>query len=862
MPPSAETWERVQEIFNAAADLPSGDRAALLERECAGDVTLRDEVESLLASDEQATSFIEDPASAMPRDLLDATAEEEDFAGRRFGAYRVLREIGRGGLGAVYLAARADEQFEKQVAIKVVKRGLDTDDILRRFRAERQILAQLDHPNIGRLTDAGSTEEGLPYFVMEYVEGESITSYCETHRLSTAARLKLFRDVCSAISYAHQHLVIHRDIKPSNILVTKDGVPKLLDFGIAKVLHSEDPLAAHTMTGIRVMTPEYASPEQVRGLPINTASDIYSLGVLLYELLTNQKPYRLTSNTSEELSRAVLDQIPERPSTAVALRGDNLGGAVIDQSSLRGDLDNIVLMAMRKEPERRYASAAAFADDIWRHLEGLPVLAHKDTVPYRASKFVRRHALGVTAAGLVLLTLVGGIIATAWQGRRATRHARQAEEQARVASAERDRAQREGAKAQGINTFLQNILGFSDPTWMATRGNAHQTTIAEAIDEAARRAETELADQPEVLAAVQHSIGRIYENRGRVDRAEALLRSSLEIRRGVLGPEHPETAQSMASLGETCVKGGKTAEADTLLRDAVAILRQTQNRSLTDTKWLGVALSGLGTAQVAKGDAAEGERFLLEALQATDKLLGDDRNIIPMVLHNLGALRFEQGDVDRAIAYLQRAVEENRQASADLRFSIANNLSNLGSYVAMTGDHAKAESLLHESIALYRATIGEESQKITFPMIHLAHVHYLRGNFPQAREVIDHVIGIQHRVLSHGHIDFSRSWLVLGNILTRTGEAAGGETYLRKALELRGRTYAEGHWRLAEVHMALGNCLAEQERHAEAEPLLLASHSALDAKLGPQDPRTLDARRSLVQLYETTGKAELAAGYR
>jgi serine/threonine protein kinase len=418
MPLPSEQWSRVKEIFDAATDLPVGERTAFLARACQGDEAVRKEVESLLASDEQANSFIEDPGAAIPRDLLAEGKAEEGFAGRQFGSYRIVREIGRGGLGAVYLAARADEQYQKQVAIKLIKRGLDTDDVLRRFRGERQILAQLDHPNIARLIDAGSTEEGLPYFVMEYVEGLPISSYCDAHKLATTERLQLFRSVCSAVTYAHQHLVIHRDIKPSNILVTEGGSPKLLDFGIAKVLHTEDPLAAQTLTGVRIMTPEYASPEQVRGLAISTSTDIYSLGVLLYELLTGQRPYRLTSRTPEEISRAVTDQIPERPSTAVL---KNLKFEISNPKSLKGDLDNIVLMALRKEPPRRYSSVAQFSEDIRRHLEGLPVLAHQDTLSYRTSKFVKRHKAGVLAAALVFATLVAGIITTAREKRRAER---------------------------------------------------------------------------------------------------------------------------------------------------------------------------------------------------------------------------------------------------------------------------------------------------------------------------------------------------------------------------------------------------------------------------------------------------------
>lgn len=404
MTPAAERYTRAQELFDATVDLPREQRAAFLAQQCGEDESLRRDVESLLESHAQSGSFGEEPAFEIPSDLF-TDSVEDSFTGRHFGPYEVVREIGRGGLGAVYLAVRSDGEYRKEVALKLIRRGLDTDDILRRFRTERQILAQLDHPNIARLLDGGTTDDGQPYFVMEYVKGDPIALYCDTYKLGTAQRLELFRKVCAAVTYAHQNLVIHRDLKPSNILVGADGEPKLLDFGIAKMLSAEEALFTETAPGLRAMTPEYASPEQVRGEKITTASDVYSLGVLLYELLTGEKPYRLKTRTTEELSRAITEQEPQRPSAAVAS----------NRPALHGDLDNIVLMAMRKEPQRRYSSAAVLAEDIRRHQEGLTVGARPSTFSYRAGKFIRRHRAGVAAAALVLLAIVAGLIATLWQ---------------------------------------------------------------------------------------------------------------------------------------------------------------------------------------------------------------------------------------------------------------------------------------------------------------------------------------------------------------------------------------------------------------------------------------------------------------
>src|SRR5436190_5900035 len=417
---TGERWKQVEALFEQALELPEEERPGFFNRTCNGDEELRREVESLLDSHVRAGSFI-DKRSLFFSDDLAQEAAGTVTTGELIGPYRVVRELGRGGMGAVYLAERADEQYKKQVAIKVIKRGMDTDSVLRHFRNERQILASFDHPNIARLFDGGTTEDGLPYFVMEYIEGIPIDKYCDAQGLSLSERLKLFREVCAAVIYAHRHTVIHRDVKPSNILVTNDGMPKLLDFGIAKILQLGDgaePLM--TVAGMRPMTPEYASPEQVRGEPVTTASDVYSLGVVLYELLTGTSPYRFTSHAPREVERAITQQEPTRPSTATALHR-NQYSEISNQKLLRGDLDNILLMALRKERERRYQSVEQFSEDIRRHLESRPVLARKDTTAYRAAKFIRRNKAATIAATLVFLSLVAGLVATTWEANRAKR---------------------------------------------------------------------------------------------------------------------------------------------------------------------------------------------------------------------------------------------------------------------------------------------------------------------------------------------------------------------------------------------------------------------------------------------------------
>ncbi len=405
-----ERWQQVKTLLQETLERPPADRAAFLARASGSDQELVREVESLLSAHDEAGGFIETPALA-PRGKpsgQDAPMDVPTWVGRRVGPYLMVREIGHGGMGAVYLAVRADDEYRKQVAIKVIRSTLAPAFILERFRHERQILADLDHPNIARLIDAGSTEDGSPYFVMDYVDGLPIDQHCLANDLSVNARLRLFLDVCAAVHYAHQHLVVHRDLKATNVLVTPGGVPKLLDFGIAKLLAPDaQPPEDRTMTGMRVMTMESASPEQVRGERVSTASDVYALGVMLHRLLTGRGPYGVATTTPHDLARAICEDDPRRPSDVAADAGV--------ARELRGDLDTIVLKALQKEPGRRYSTVDQFAEDIVRHLGGRPVLAQPDTLRYRTTKFITRHKTGVAAAAIVAVSLVGGAAATAWQ---------------------------------------------------------------------------------------------------------------------------------------------------------------------------------------------------------------------------------------------------------------------------------------------------------------------------------------------------------------------------------------------------------------------------------------------------------------
>jgi serine/threonine-protein kinase len=934
-----ERWQQIQDLFRAALDRDPGERAAFLDQACAGNPSLRAEVERLIASDEQAASFLEQAVQAGVQMVTEDRGGS--IVGQRIGPYLIKRELGHGGMSAVYLAVRADDQYQKRVAIKLIKRGMDTEDILRRFRNERQILAGLDHPNIAKLLDGGTTEDGLPYFVIEYIEGVPINEYGDSHKLSTVERLKLFRTVCSAVHYAHQNLVVHRDLKPGNILVTSDGAPKLLDFGIAKLLNPElspqtiDP----TAIGLRLMTPAYASPEQIQGKTITTASDVYSLGVLLYELLTGHRPYRVENWQPQEIERIICETEPERPSTAISrveevLASDGktrikLTPELVSRTRdgqpeklrrrLSGDLDTIVLMAMRKEPPRRYASVEQLSEDIRRHLIGLPVIARKGTFSYRAGKFVRRHR--VVVAFLVLI--VGFAITMTVQSARIAR--------------ERDRAASERDKAERVNAFLQEMLASVDP-----RKKGREITVAAVLDEAARRVETELIDQPEIEASVRTTIGTTYQSLGLYDAAETHLRRALAIRQKLFGEEHPHVAESMHNLGLLLTDMSKYQKAEPLLDEALVMRRKLRGPEHPD---IAQSLNSLGVLLRTKSEYQEAEDRFREALVMRRKLLGPEHLDVAQSLNNLASVLWAQGKLKEAESLYREALAMNRKRLGLEHPDVATNLNNLANVLYDNGDYNEAESLHREALAMNRKRLGPEHPDVAGSLHNLAVVLHAKGNYNEAesmfREALvmrrkllgpEHLdvattmnnlarllhakgeyeeaelllrealavhrklLGTQHEEvitimndlawLLHakgedqeaeslfrqilelrrttrppGHLDIANALIELGMLLTETGASQRAEPLLRESLDIRRQALPEGDWRTASAESALGKCLTQLQRYAEAEPLLANSFSILKTKRGPEDALTLETLTQLIDLYQAWGKPNKATQY-
>jgi serine/threonine protein kinase/tetratricopeptide (TPR) repeat protein len=835
---SPERAQRIAEIVEAALECEPSALPSFLEESCGNDEKLRAEVESLLGYQKEATDFIEAPAYQGNADLL----TEETGAlriGEAFAEYKILSLLGEGGMGEVYLAE--DTKLGRKVALKLVKPGLGRANLIRHFRQEERILAGLTHPNIARLYGGAVTQEGVPYFVMEYVEGERLDRYCDTRQINLRERLELFRKICSAVSYAHQHLVIHRDLKPANIRVTTEGEPKLLDFGIAKLVDPDvDGIDEPTMTLQSVMTPEYASPEQVRGEVVTTATDIYSLGVVLYELLTGQRPYRLKSRRPADVARAISEEEPTKASTAIAQTSSSQSG-FRNPKSLRGDLDNIVLMALRKEPSRRYVSVAQFSDDIRRHVEGLPVIARKDTVSYRSAKFVRRNRVGVAAATLVAVAIIAGLVVALWEAQNARR--------------QRTVAERERLKAQQINTFLQDMLGSAAPEVKGV-----DIKVVDLLSEASTRAKIELARQPDVLADVLLTLGRTYCSLGNADKAEIDLRAALQASLSVNGELHPTTATAMAWLGLALANLGKQVEGEQLSRKAVALQRTLHPQGHAE---LGVALYALGMNLINEDKPKEAQPHLQEAGELIKKYLGETHGYYMSSLVMLGMAHERAGEVDVAEPLYRQALEVGTRVEPRYRIFIAQAQALLGILLTNKGAYPEAETLLQQSETIYRDVYGGETNySVGTVKANLGLLYFLKGDFAKTAEEDRKALAILRSNLSPENPLAISTAATLGLALTREGKAEEGEPYLREVLAIRKKLLPPDNFMISNTESALGECLTSEKRYVEAEPLLVDSYTALLSKLGEKNTRTVEARHRVAKLYDAWNKPDKALPFR
>jgi len=880
---------RLEELFLAASDLPAEERAAFLDAACDADADLRREVDAMLAADARADAVLGGAIGDLARSAVE---RQEAVVGTRIGPYRIEGELGRGGMGRVFLGVRDDAAFEKRVAIKLIRWGDDDPEVRHRFLHERRILAQLDHPYIARLLDGGTTAEQVPYVVMEHVEGEPLDVYCDRRRLSTTARLELFARVCDAVQYAHANLIVHRDLKPGNILVTAEGAPKLLDFGIAKLLDA--PAGAPvTRTQMRLMTPEYASPEQVRGEPVTIASDVYSLGVVLYELLSGRRPYALADSSPAEVERVITTADPLAPSAAVS-RDPHLtdgppepsGATTPDEVAqargvgpdrlrrqLAGDLDTIVLTAMHKDRARRYGSVQELADDLRRHREGLPVLARRDSVRYRVGKFVRRHRAGVVAAVTAGVAVSGLTVFYLF----------------RLAN-ERDRAQLEAEKANQVVEFLTGLFEVSDPG--VSRGE--DLTARTLLERGAARVNRELAGEPAVQATMLATIGNVYEKLGLPADAEPLLAEALEVTRRLHGPRSPETAEALAALGALALSRDQLPRAESLLTQAYDLRRALLPANDPAVVRSIAQLAGLANRQgrpaaadslYSRAEALaqrlpdadrdlratilsnhsevlknldrldDAEASLRQALAIRESLYGPEHPDVGATLNLLGLLLRFRGRYDEAEAVYRDLVRWGPRVLGENHPDVGTWFNNLAVVLKDKGEYAEAERIQRRVLAIWRAAYGEPHSQVALALNNLANLRQDQGDLAGAEELMLQALAMNRQLFGEDHPNVATNLNNLASVAAERGAYDRATAYQERVLELDRKELGPDHEYVAMDLSSLGTYRLRAGHAAAAERPAREGYALALKVRGPDHPTTASAAYSLAEVLVATGRA-------
>jgi len=859
----AARWAHVQRIFHEALEHDGPERERYLDEACASDASLRQELTSLLAGAQ--AGFLGEPRDE---------AESPDLEDSRIGSFRILRPLGHGGMGSVYLAEREGAGFTQQVALKLLRSAMLlpaglAPQLEERFSRERHILARLEHPGIARLIDGGYTPAGQPYLAMEYVEGLPLTDYARTHELGVRAWIELFIAVCEAVQYAHQRLVIHRDLKPSNILVTASAHPKLLDFGIATFAEVEEGRDAATAsrTGLW-FTPNYASPEQVRRERVTTLSDLYSLGILLYELLAGTRPYEASTLSPAGLEELVCRRIPERPS----VRAPNSRVARL----LRGDLDTITLKALAKEPERRYGSVQELADDLGRHLRREAVRARPDSVGYRFTTFMRRNGTGVAAAAFVVTALVGGIAAATWQARN---------------------AQRARAEAEEVADFLIGLFEENDPQQAPV-----DPALATAVLERGVARADELAEQPTVRARLLDALGMVFLNLGRYSEADQLIGQGLGLRLDAYGEAHPDVALSLAHLGRLRRYQGAYTESETLLRRALAIqeralgrddpavaetmselafvlpylgrLREAEvlyravvdlrRRTLgDDDPTVGDAIFRVAAILSLEGQTAAAESVGREGLAFRERTMGPDDPSVGQAL--IGVADYVAEDsirADEAEQMYRRGVAIQRRAYGDRHMALLHGLGNLAQLLSARGRHDEALALLREVLELRAALLGPDHESLAAVKESIADVLAAKGSLNEAIALRQEALAAWRLLMGPRHPNVSGSLKGLALLYGQAGDLAAAESLLVEAVAIRREASGSRHALVGILLADLGRLNVRRGHYEEAERYLLEAQSIIEAQIARTHPDARAVREALADLYDAWGRPEQAAAVR
>jgi eukaryotic-like serine/threonine-protein kinase len=891
-------WVLIRDLFDRATELPTHERRAFIDQSSGDDLELRDEVLSLLVSDRLHRKRILTGAFG---ELVEDTADwqRRKLIGSTVGNYSILDLLGHGGTGTVYLATLADGDDLSRYAIKIVHAAAECGDAHLRFQAEKQILAKLNHPHIARLFDAGDTYDGYPYVVMDYVDGIPIDKYCDAHQLSVKDRLKLFLNVCSAVEFAHQHLVIHRDIKPSNILVTVDGVPKLLDFGIAKLLEATPDLPQLPLTrmNLQMLTPDYASPEQIRGERLTTASDVYALGVLLYELLTGQRPHKAVTTSQLDLEKSICLSVTERPSSLVSRdfkstaihTGEQLLGHVAVKrgtslSSLRrdlaGDLDAITLHALRKDPAQRYPSVSALAFDIDQYLDRRPVAARRGNLFYHTKHFLRRHSVLLGFLG-ILISLLGASLAIA-----ITR--------SQALIAERDKAAAETKTSQAITDFM---IGVFD-TDHSKESSGHATTARQLFDRAAERVHTDLIQQPAVRAQLLEHIGRIYARQGQPTRGSSFLEEALAIKRAAESSNSPAIAATLLRLGKLRMDQNQIYQAEALYLEARQLLERSKQTHTVDYAY---SIYRLGEVATFLGKPRQSLSLYAQALPLFTNLFGPDHSETAMVLGGYSDANAWIGEYGDSLPFAYRAYEIYQRTLPLLHPDRLAAERRLGNALLSVGQIDQAQPLLTASFEHYQIIFPEHSPPILFCHLYMAKLRRAQGRFAQSADHAQralqislpifgsqnyvtgqahHAIGLalldqrrfmeaeQHfeaaikmyqAQLPHDHLHTAAAEHFLAEVFLATNRPQQARQQLEETLARLHRLNAIS-WRIARSESALGQALFLLGQPKEAQPLLERSYKELLTSASTDFESLAIARNRLRHFYTATHKEkELAA---
>jgi serine/threonine-protein kinase len=778
-------WQRISAIFERAVELPPAERAALLDHECAGDAALRGEVEAMLAADSAGDTFDARAHDLRGRAAADWVEWNAPLDGQLIGAWRVVREIGRGGMGLVFLVERADGQFEQQAALKLIKRGMDSEAVLARFLRERQILARLKHRNIAGLIDGGIAPDGRPYFVMEHVDGVTLPRHCAEQQSTLEERLRLFFGICAAVQFAHRQLVVHSDLKPSNVLVSAGGDVKLLDFGIARLLGEQaSGNAAPTLD--RPLTPAYAAPEQLRGEPVTTTTDVYALGCLLYELLTGERPFRLHDEPTLDQLRNVLDSTGPIPPSQL-----RLPDAPVPPRRLRGDLDTIVLKALKREPDRRYATVDAFAEDLKRYLAGAPIAAHRDSALYRARKFVARHWVAVAASAIGAVVLGSAIGTALWQAR---------------GKASEAQASREVAE------FLVGLFAASDPTH--TRGTS--VSAQNLLDQGAEQLNQRRLANPVLRARFLQTIATSYAALGLYDRALPLAEQAYELRRQHLDASDPALAESMDSVGQIHALMADYVRAEPLLRDALALRRA---HLPNDDPAVIESLGHLGKLLQDRGDFQAADGPFRDALDRAERRFGTDSVEAARCLDDHAANLQNLGKTADAEALYRRAlaIRERQLGTGDP--DVATSLHNLGVNLTAVGRYSEAQQVLERALTIRRRVYGDTHPLVGFTELELATVYESTRNLDAAEKMGQQALAVFRGSLAEDHRKIAEVLNLLAVIHLDRRDHAGAAELFRDVLARFRASLGDAHPDTLTVEENLAHSLYYSGKFTEAEVL-------------------------------------------